>query len=156
MQLVVVAVGSRMPPWVDAAFADYAARMPGDLAIVLKAVRPASRTEGKPGDALLGAEAARIRDACPARGPRIALDERGIEVDSVSLAAHLGRWRDDGDDVAFLVGGPDGLDAALKREAALRVRLSAMTLPHALARVVLAEQLYRAWTLLAKHPYHRA
>ncbi len=74
----------------------------------------------------------------------------------MSLAAHLGRWRDDGDDVAFLVGGPDGLDAALKREAALRVRLSAMTLPHALARVVLAEQLYRAWTLLAKHPYHRA
>ena len=156
MQLVVVAVGARMPAWVDQAFDDYAARMPPELRIVLKEVRPEPRTAGKSVDAMMAAEAERIRIALPRHGLRIALDERGRDVTSVELAAMIGQWRDDGDDVAFLIGGPDGLDATLKGEAQLRLRLSGLTLPHGLARVVLAEQLYRAWSITQNHPYHRA
>ena len=156
MQLVVVAVGVRMPAWVDQAFDDYAARLPPDLRIVLKEIRPEPRTAGRSVDAMMAAEAERIRAALPRHGLRVALDERGRDVTSVDLATMIGRWRDDGDDVAFLIGGPDGLDATLKGEAHSRLRLSGLTLPHGLARVVLAEQLYRAWSITQNHPYHRA
>lgn len=156
MQLVVVAVGSRMPSWVDTAFADYAGRLPADCRLVLREVRPEARTAGKTVDAMMSAEAERLRGVLPRRGPRIVLDERGRELTSVEMAASLRRWRDDGDDVAFLIGGPDGLDPALKAEATASIRLSTFTLPHGLARVVLAEQLYRAWSIDRNHPYHRA
>jgi 23S rRNA (pseudouridine1915-N3)-methyltransferase len=156
MQLIVVAVGSRMPAWVDAAFDDYASRMPPDLRVVLREVRPEPRVSGKTVEAMMAAEAERIRNVLPKRGPWIALDERGAEVGSAALAASLASWRADGDDVAFVVGGPDGLDASLRAEARTTMRLSTMTLPHGLARVVLAEQLYRAWSITQNHPYHRA
>ena len=156
MQLVITAVGSRMPGWVDQAFDDYAARMPADLRIVLKEIRPEPRTAGKTVEAMMAAEADRIRTAMPKHGTRVALDERGRDVTSVELARSIDQWRSDGDDVTFLIGGPDGLDAALKAEATMRIRLSSLTLPHGLARVLLAEQLYRAWSITQNHPYHRA
>lgn len=156
MQLVVAAVGSRMPGWVDAAFTDYAARMPPELRIDLREVRPEPRTAGKPVEAMMAAEAERLRQVLPKHGPLIALDEHGRDLTSTALATLIEAWRADGDDVAFLVGGPDGLDAGLKAEARMRVRLSSLTLPHGLARVVLAEQLYRAWSITQNHPYHRA
>ncbi len=156
MQLVIVAVGSRMPSWVDAAFDDYASRMPPDCRIVLREVRPESRTAGRTVDAMMAAEADRIRAALPKRGPRIALDERGRDLTSRALADALVGWREAGDDAAFVIGGPDGLAPALKAEATTSLRLSSLTLPHGLARVVLAEQLYRAWSIVQNHPYHRA
>ncbi len=156
MQLSIIAVGHRMPGWVDAAFDEYAARMPPDLRLVLKEVRPEARTDGRTVDAMMANEAERIRAALPRHGVCVALDERGDDLDSIALSKRLAAWRADGDDVAFLIGGADGLDARLRREAQMRMRLSSMTLPHALARVVLAEQLYRAWTILQNHPYHRA
>lgn len=156
MELVIVAVGTRMPPWVDAAFDEYASRMPPDLRVVLREVRPEARTSGKPVDALRASEAERIRAAAARRGPLVALDEKGRDLTSAALADRIGAWRADGDDVTFVIGGPDGLDPAVKAAAQSLLRLSSMTLPHGLARVVLVEQLYRAWSIMQNHPYHRA
>ncbi len=159
MQLIVAAVGSRMPTWVDQAFEDYAGRMPPELRMILREVRPEPRTAGKTVDAMMLAEGERLRAALVrsgARGPTVvALDETGRDLSSLDLSRLLVQWRDDGDDVCFLIGGPDGLDDAIKAEARMRMRLSSMTLPHGLARVVLAEQLYRAWSITQQHPYHR-
>ena len=156
MELVIVAVGTRMPAWVDTAFADYAGRMPADLRVALREVRPEPRTTGKPVDAMRAAEGERIRSAVGKRGPMIAMDEAGRDVTSAALAEWIGRWRADGDDVTFVIGGPDGLDASVKAAAQTSMRLSSMTLPHGLARVLLVEQLYRAWSITQNHPYHRA
>lgn len=151
-----VAVGQRQPDWVNAGFAEYAQRMPRELPLELVEIKPEPRTTGKPVAALLAAEARRIAAALPARCRRIALDERGESLTSAALAERLERWRREGSDLAFLIGGPDGLDATLKAAAHECLRLSALTLPHGLARVLLAEALYRAWSLSAGHPYHRA
>jgi len=156
MQLVIAAVGARMPAWVDTAFDEYAQRMPAELRIVLREVRPESRSTGKSPAAMMAAEAERLRAALPKRGPRIALDERGRPCTSVELAEWLRGWQADGDDAAWLIGGADGLDPVLKREATMQMKLSDMTLPHGLVRVLLAEQLYRAWSITQNHPYHRA
>ncbi len=155
MRLVVAAVGTRMPRWVDEGFAEYARRMPRHLAVELAEVRPEPRTEGKPAAALLQAEANRLEAALPHGCRRIALDERGRELTSAALAQWLERCTGEGRDLAFLIGGPDGLAPAILQKAELRLRLSAFTLPHGLARVLLAEQLYRAASILAGHPYHR-
>lgn len=146
-------MGQRMPAWVDEACDDYAKRLPRDFAIELTELKPASR--GKPVAQILAHEAARIVDACGA-STIVALDEHGADWTSAELARRLGRWRDDAVGVAFVIGSADGLDASIKRRAAATLRLSSMTLPHALARVLLFEQIYRAWSLLNGHPYHRA
>jgi 23S rRNA (pseudouridine1915-N3)-methyltransferase len=155
VRLVVVAVGTRLPEWMDAGFAEYAKRMPHDLPLDLVEIKPEPRTTGKTVEAMMAAEAKRIEAALPPRCRRIALDERGEALDTRGLAERLGRWQAEGDDVAFLIGGPDGLDPTLKQGARERLRLSSLTLPHGLARVVLAEALYRAQSLRAGHPYHR-
>ena len=155
MKLLLVAVGSRMPDWVEAGFVEYARRMPRELPLQLIEVKTEPRTSGKPVDALMAAEAQRIRAALPARCRRIVLDERGSELTTRNLADRLGEWQATGDDVAFVVGGPDGLAADIKSEAAERLRLSGLTLPHGMVRVILAEALYRAASLLRGHPYHR-
>jgi len=156
VKLLVAAVGTRMPAWVQAGWDEYARRLPPDCALELREIRPEPRTSGKTPAQMMAAEARRIEAALPAGALRIALDERGQDIDTRGLAAQLERWRASGRDVALLVGGPDGLDGGLKRACDQRLRLSALTLPHPLVRVLLAEQLYRAWTLLAGHPYHRA
>ena len=154
MKLRVVALGHKMPAWVDAGFEDYARRMPRDLPLDLTALKPEARNQGKTVAALLAAEAQRVDAAC--KDARvIALDERGRAWSTRELAAHLAQWRNDARDVAFVIGSADGLDASVKRSAAQTVALSALTLPHGLVRVIIAEQLYRAASLLSGHPYHR-
>jgi 23S rRNA (pseudouridine1915-N3)-methyltransferase len=155
MKLFVVAVGMRMPRWVNEAFEEYAKRMPRSLPIDLKEIRPEPRSEGKPVVQMLAAEGARIGRTVPSGAHRVALDERGREFSSPQLARWLEARLQEGQDVAFLLGGADGLASAVKSGAQLELRLSAMTLPHGLARVLLAEQLYRAACILNRHPYHR-
>jgi 23S rRNA (pseudouridine1915-N3)-methyltransferase len=155
MKLIVAAVSARPPDWVVAGWTEYAKRMPRELPLELLEIKPEPRTTGKTVDAMMAAEAKRIEAALPARCRRIALDERGEALDTQALAKRLGQWQDGGDDIAFLIGGPDGLDPALKQSAHEKLRLSSLTLPHGLARVVLAEALYRAHSLRCGHPYHR-
>lgn len=156
MKLHIVAVGQRQPAWADQAVADYLQRLPADFAVSLREVRAEARNTGQTAERMLAAEAERLRAAVPAGSVLVVLDERGKDWTSVQLAQALRQWRDAAETVAFVIGGPDGLAPELKRSARLQLRLSSLTLPHALARVLLAEQLYRAWSLLAGHPYHRA
>lgn len=143
-----------MPAWVDAGFTDYTRRLPRDYALELVALKAEPRDRGKPVAQVLAAEAVRVRAACA--GYRIvALDERGAAWTSRAFADRLVRWRDEAIDPAFVIGSADGLDQALKSEAADRMALSALTLPHGLVRVILAEQIYRAVALAEGHPYHR-
>jgi 23S rRNA (pseudouridine1915-N3)-methyltransferase len=154
MKLLVVAVGQRQPDWADAAWADFAKRFPPEMRLELKALKAEPRA-GRSTAQCLAAEALRFDAAIPKGARRVVLDEHGTRLDSAALAARLQFWRGDGRDVALLVGGPDGLAPALKAGADETLRLSDLTLPHALARVLLAEALYRAWSLAGGHPYHR-
>ena len=154
MKLRIVALGSKMPDWIAAGYAEYARRLPRDYALELVELKPEARDRGRTTAQLLAAEALRI-DAATTGCLRIALDERGSAWTTRMLADRLGRWRDEARAVAFVIGSADGLDLAMKRAADERFALSALTLPHGLVRVVLAEQLYRAVALLAGHPYHR-
>lgn len=155
MRLWVVAVGQRVPDWAQTAWDDYAKRFPPELRVELKAVKTEPRVGGKALETLLAAERQRIEAAIP-RGARIVvLDERGTAMTTRALADRLGAWQLGGDDVALVIGGPDGLDPGLRAAAHERIRLSDLTLPHALVRVLLIEQLYRAWSVRAGHPYHR-
>lgn len=154
MKLLVVAVGQRVPDWAQTAWDDYAKRFPPELRVELKAVKTEPRGS-KTLETLYAAERARIEAAVP-RGARVvALDERGTSLTTLALAAKLKAWQLEGDDVALVIGGPDGLDPAFRQAAHERIRLSDLTLPHAFARVLLVEQLYRAWSINANHPYHR-
>ncbi len=155
MRLLVLAVGQRQPAWAEAAWADYARRFPPGIRLELNALKAEPRA-GRSVAQCVAAEAARIEAACPKTARRIALDERGQRRSSAELAQRLRAWRDDGRDAVLLIGGADGLAPELVRSADESLRLSDLTLPHALARVLLAEALYRACTLLAGHPYHRA
>jgi 23S rRNA (pseudouridine1915-N3)-methyltransferase len=155
MRLQVVAVGTRMPGWVDAAVATFGRRMPPELRIDWRAVKAEPRGAGPGGAAHKAREARRILEAVAPGARRVVLDERGTDLDSAGLATRLAAWQQAGTPVALIVGGPDGLDDALKAQAHESLRLSSLTLPHALVRVLLAEQLYRAWTIVSGHPYHR-
>jgi 23S rRNA (pseudouridine1915-N3)-methyltransferase len=155
MRLVIAAVGQRQPAWADAAYEDFAKRFPPEMRLELKAVKAEPRGGGKTAAQLMAAEAARLEAAVPKGARRVLLDERGTRLTTVQLTERLGVWRGDGRDVAFLIGGPDGLDPTLKHSADESLRLSDLTLPHAFVRVLLAEALYRAWSLAIGHPYHR-
>jgi len=154
MKLRVVALGQRMPAWVHAGWDDYARRMPREFALELVPLKPEPRDRGKSVAQLLAAEALRVA-AATGTARVVALDERGEPWTTRVLAENLTRWRDDARDVAFVIGSADGLAESVKREASAIVALSALTLPHGLVRVVVAEQLYRAVSLLMGHPYHR-
>ena len=156
MKIFVVAVGQRQPSWANTAVDEYLARLPAEFKVECKLVKAESRSGDAPLARVLNAEAVRIRAAVPHGARLIALDERGKDWTTQQLSDQLQRWKDTAEDVAFAIGGADGLDATLKQEAHMLLRLSSMTLPHALARVLLAEQLYRAASILARHPYHRA
>lgn len=156
MRFHLVAIGTRMPDWVSAGFDDYARRLHGGARLQLHEIPAANRKgNGSDPDRARGEEAERIRRAVPSRAHVIALEVGGRSLDTESIADRLREWNREGSEVAFLVGGPDGLDPALSRSADERWSLSALTLPHALVRVVLAEQLYRALSILHNHPYHR-
>lgn len=154
MKLRIVALGHRMPGWVDAGFGDYVRRLPRDFALELIELKPESRDRGRPVAQLLDAEAERIAATCKG-WTVVALDERGTRWTTRELGQRLARWRDDAHDVAFVIGSADGLAPKVKTSAAAVVSLSALTLPHGLVRVIVAEQIYRAATLIAGHPYHR-
>jgi len=151
----VIAVGNRPPAWVADGFADYARRMPPEARIELVELKPESRSGGKTAQQMMAAEGARVLAAVPASATLVALDEHGRDADTRALAGHYGRWQRSGGDVAFAIGGPDGLHDSVKARAATLLRLSSLTLPHALVRVILAEALYRAVSVARGHPYHR-
>lgn len=155
MRLIVAAVGTRMPDWVAAGYAEFAKRLPRDCPLELVEVKAEPRTSGKTPAAMMAAEAERLRQALPTRRRLVILDERGDDVSTRQLAERMKKWMSLGDDVAFVIGGPDGLAPELKDAADERLRLSSLTLPHAMVRVLLAEALYRAWSLMNNHPYHR-
>jgi 23S rRNA (pseudouridine1915-N3)-methyltransferase len=154
MKLWLVAVGQRQPAWADAAYAEFAKRFPPEARLELKAVKAEPRG-GKSAEQLMAAEAVRIEGAVPKGVRRVVFDEHGTRVTTHQLAQRMTAWMNDGRDVALLIGGPDGLDASLKASADETLRLSDLTLPHAFVRVLVAEALYRAWTVMVNHPYHR-
>jgi len=155
MRVRIVFVGQRGPAWVNAAFDEYARRLPREWSFDAVAVKGEPRDRGRSIAQILEAEAARIVDACERRRI-VALDEQGSVFTTAQFAAQLGTWQTAGDDVAFVLGSADGLAPRIKTAASAQLALSAMTLPHGLARVLIAEQLYRAYTLMSGHPYHRA
>ena len=155
MKLWLVAVGQRQPAWAEAAYQEFAKRFPPELRLELRAVKAEPRGSGRSAAQLMSAEAQRIEAAIPRGARRIVLDERGERTTTRRLAAQLVAWQGEGRDAVLIAGGPDGLDAALKERADETMRLSDLTLPHALVRVLVAEALYRAWSVNAGHPYHR-
>ena len=154
MRLVIVAVGQRVPDWAQTAWEDYAKRFPHEIKIELKAVKTEPRGS-KTLETLYAAERTRIESAIPKGARIVVLDERGTTLSTQALAARLTDWQLSGGDVALVIGGPDGIEPAFRQSAHERIRLSDLTLPHAFARVLLIEQLYRAWSINANHPYHR-
>ncbi len=154
MKLLLVAVGQRQPAWAEAAFEEFAKRFPPEMRLELKAVKAEVRGSKTP-EQLMAAEATRLSAALPKGVRRVVLDERGARLTTLQLSERMKAWMGDGRDVAFIVGGPDGLDADLKLGADETLRLSDLTLPHAFVRVWLTEALYRAWTVMVNHPYHR-
>ena len=155
MRLWILTVGQRMPNWVNEAYDDYAKRLPAETPLVLKEIRAEARRSSISADAAMEREAARLDAAIPPGCRLVVLDETGQRLTTNALAKEMLRWRQDGRDVALLIGGADGLAPRIKQRADMLLRLSDFTLPHGLARVLLAEQIYRAHTLLAGHPYHR-
>ena len=155
MDLIIAAVGTRMPGWVDSAFAEYQKRMPREARVRLLEIKPEKRDSGKSAPQIMGLEAVRITAALPKGCYQIVLDEHGKQLNSVALADVLQSWLTGGRDVALIIGGADGLAPEIKARADLTWSLSALTLPHPLVRVILAEQLYRAVSILHHHPYHR-
>ena len=155
MKMTLLAVGSKMPRWVDDAFNEYARRLPREAALHLQEIKPEKRGGGVTAEKGMAAECARIEAAIPPRSKLFVLDERGQDWTSVRLASEMKTWLESGDDICLVIGGADGLSPAIKQRADVLLRLSALTLPHGMVRVLLAEQLYRAVSILNNHPYHR-
>jgi 23S rRNA (pseudouridine1915-N3)-methyltransferase len=155
MQLVIAAVGHKMPAWIEEGFGEYAKRMPPECRILLKEIKPVERSGSKTAETVMALERTKIEAAIPKGARIIALDERGKDVTTVQLSQLLTQWQQDGRDVTFVIGGADGLDAGFKASADMLIRISSLTLPHGMVRVLLAEQLYRAWSITQNHPYHR-
>jgi 23S rRNA (pseudouridine1915-N3)-methyltransferase len=155
MKFFICAVGHRMPAWVAAGFEEYARRMPRETPLVLREIRPEPASRSTSAESVQRAEGERLRDSLPPGCRVVALDAHGQSVSTESFAGLIDGWSHEGRDVAFLIGGAEGLNPVLKQSAHLMLSLSAMTLPHQLVRVVIAEQLYRAVCVLRNHPYHR-
>jgi len=155
MEFIITAVGTRMPNWVDEAFAEYQKRMPREARIRLLEIKPEKRDGGKTAQQAMAAEAERIAATLPKGALIIALDEHGKQFTSQALAQEMQKWLGAGRDASLIIGGADGLAPEIKARADLLWSLSPLTLPHGLVRVLLAEQLYRAQSILQNHPYHR-
>lgn len=155
MHIRLIAVGDRQPPWVDDAFDNYAARFPREWKFRLDTIPTVRRGKNDKSDQAVQAEGRRILSKIDPAEQVLLLDERGRQFTSPELSGKLSTWQADGRDLCFLIGGPDGVSAACRDRATLCWSLSKLTLPHGLARVLFAEQLYRAWSLQAGHPYHR-
>lgn len=154
MKLCILAVGHKLPEWVAKGCAEYLKRMPRELPTSVVEIKPEPRGS-KTREQLLAAEYVRLQAALQGFRRIVVLDERGADLTTVQLAQRLEGWMREGGDTAFVIGGADGIDAALKQRADEAIRLSSLTLPHAMARLVLCEQLYRAQSVVSNHPYHR-
>lgn len=154
MKLGILAVGHKMPDWVAAGCAEYIKRMPRELPMVVAEIKPEPRGS-KTREQLLAAEKQRLTAALQGYSRIVVLDERGADLTTMKLANRLENWMQEGGDTAFIIGGADGIDESIKRSAHDMIRLSSMTLPHAMARLILCEQLYRAVSVVKNHPYHR-
>ena len=155
MQLVIAAVGHKMPAWIETGFTEYAKRMPPDCRVVLKEIKPVDRSGSRSAETVMAMERERIVAVIPKGSRVVALDEHGRDLTTMQLAKNLTQWQQGGTDVTFVIGGADGLDAQFKQQADMLLRISSLTLPHGMVRVLLAEQLYRAWSITQNHPYHR-
>lgn len=155
MQLTIAAVGHKMPGWIETGFQEYAKRMPPECRIHLREIKPVERSGSKTAETVMALERTRIEAAIPKGAFIVALDERGKDLSTMQLSQHLTKWQQDGRDIAFIIGGADGLDTTFKANADILIRISSLTLPHGMVRVLLAEQLYRAWSITQNHPYHR-
>ena len=156
MRLQLLAIGQRMPEWVATGFAEYAGRMPRDMALTLQALPNPARSRAMDTSTLRRVEGQALLAAVPGQALVVALDEAGDVVDTRTMAGRLARWQQSGRDVALVIGGAAGLDDAVRERADWVWSLSPLTFPHMLVRILVAEQLYRAWSLLNNHPYHRA
>ncbi|MEO8408985.1 MAG: 23S rRNA (pseudouridine(1915)-N(3))-methyltransferase RlmH [Propionivibrio sp.] len=154
MRLGILAVGHKLPEWVASGCHEYIRRMPRELPVVGIAIKPEPRGS-KSREQLLAAEHLRLQAALGSFKRIVVLDERGVDLTTLQLAQRLEDWMREGGDTAFVIGGADGVDPALQRQADVIIRLSSLTLPHAMARLVLCEQLYRAVSVVRQHPYHR-
>jgi 23S rRNA (pseudouridine1915-N3)-methyltransferase len=155
MKLTIIAVGTRMPAWVQAGYAEYAKRLPRECTLELKEIPLAQRGKNADIARAIDKESEAMLAAIPLQERVIALDVLGKPQTTASLADSLRHWQMQGGNTSLLIGGPDGLSADCRARADQRWSLSGLTLPHPLVRIVLAEQLYRAWSLLNNHPYHR-
>ncbi|MBI3144369.1 MAG: 23S rRNA (pseudouridine(1915)-N(3))-methyltransferase RlmH [Pseudogulbenkiania sp.] len=155
MKITLLAVGTKMPRWVDEAYQDYAKRFGRDVTLELKEIKPEKRGGGVTAEKGIAAEHARLLAAIPPRSRLVVLDERGRNWTTMKLAEAMKDWLAGGDDLCFVIGGADGLSDELKARADTLLQLSALTMPHGMVRVLLAEQLYRALSILNNHPYHR-
>ena len=156
MRIHLIAIGHRRAGWEQDGFREYARRMPPELSLELHEVAPSKRTKRSPANRRVEDEGRRLVAAVPGGARVVALDERGSRWTTLELANRIEFWMHDGRDLALLVGGADGLSPACIEVAQHRWSLSPLTLPHGLARIVVAEQLYRASTIIRRHPYHRA
>ncbi|MSP86480.1 MAG: 23S rRNA (pseudouridine(1915)-N(3))-methyltransferase RlmH [Methylotenera sp.] len=154
MKLRIISVGHKMPGWVDTACLEYTKRMPREVSVEIIDIKPEKRAAGNSTENIQLIEAKRILDAI-GKDYCIALDERGLEVTTLQLADKLKDWQLSGRDVALIIGGADGLHSSVKQKADWLWGLSKLTLPHAMVRVILTEQLYRAHSVINNHPYHR-
>ncbi len=155
MNIHLIAVGKRPPDWVDSGFQDYAKRLSGPCRLILKEINPGNRSKGADVRRAIEDEGRRMLSAIPEQATVIALDENGRSWSSEKLSEQLQDWMQSGNDVALLIGGPDGLHPDCKQRANVIWSLSALTLPHAMVRILVTEQIYRAWSILNNHPYHR-
>lgn len=155
MKLYLIAIGDKMPSWVVTAYQDYASRLPKECSLILKALPAKKRSKNSDLARIKRDEAQALLNAVPKNTRLCALDVQGAAWDTPALSTKLADWLQDGRDMAFLVGGPEGLTPEVLKQCELRWSLSALTFPHPLVRVILAEQIFRAWSLLNNHPYHR-
>ena len=156
MHLIIAAVGHKMPTWIETGFQEYAKRMPPECRLLLKEIKPVERSSGRSAESVMAEERKRIEAVLSKGSLLVALDERGADLTTMQLSQQLTHWQQQGRDVTFIIVGADGLDAEFKKQADLLVRVSSLTLPHGMVRVLLAEQLYRALSITKNHPYHRA
>ena len=155
MKIHLIAVGKKMPEWINAGYAEFSKRMPPELQINLIEITPSIRNKTTPIEKNIKEEGERIQSAIPANSKLIVLDEKGKNFSSIDLSRKIEGWLPMGQDISLVIGGADGIDPEIKQQADEKWSLSSFTLPHALVRVVVAEQLYRAWSILQGHPYHR-
>jgi 23S rRNA (pseudouridine1915-N3)-methyltransferase len=155
MKLNIIAVGHKMPDWISEGYNEFAKRMPRDFALTLTELKPDKRISARTPQQVMAEEAERILAAIPNDARVLAMDERGANWTTMKLADNMKQWQIDGRETVFIIGGTDGLDPKIKQRADQLLQLSAMTLPHGMVRVMLAEQLYRAVSILNNHPYHR-